>query len=283
MTCDSTNMIFATAYANGAPAGVIGTFGSGGAFAATGVITANSGGAAAAYYFGNTGTKYLSYDGTNFNLAGGILLAPQVNASGHLVATGDVYAGASGAAGIFRFGNTGTKYLQYDGTDFNLAGGTNLRVGSANVVAGGYYIAGGALATGAYFFGNTGTKYLQYDSANFNLIGGNLNLSNGIIFGGALAGSNGLDATFNTVTVGASGTICTLANFSGVVISTCWTSGTTEIIACGGGATSRIGGSSGANHTSSAYNSGAFGYSFFNNLGSTSTFGLMVLRTRTSA
>jgi hypothetical protein len=70
------------------------------------------------YYFGNSGTKQLTYDGTNFTLAGGQLL---VGSSG-------VWSGAGGATGLYLFGSSGTKYLSYDGTNYTLNGASTLTI-----------------------------------------------------------------------------------------------------------------------------------------------------------
>jgi hypothetical protein len=69
--------------------------------------------ATGAIYFGNTGTKYVNYDGTNFNMTGGGLgLGGDLTASRpSSVGTGAIY-----------LGNSGTRYLYYDGSDYILNG-----------------------------------------------------------------------------------------------------------------------------------------------------------------
>jgi len=47
--------------------------------------------------------------------------------------TGNAVVGSAGTTGSYLFGNTGTKYLQYDGTSFNLAGGPLLTTGALKV------------------------------------------------------------------------------------------------------------------------------------------------------
>ena len=69
------------------------------------------------YYFGNTGTKSLLYDGTGFYFNGGPLVVPAA-----------IWLQSSPTTGAVQFGNTATKYLNYDGTNFNMVGGP-LKVG----------------------------------------------------------------------------------------------------------------------------------------------------------
>jgi len=115
-------------------------------FVSSGHITAASpvNGNVGTYYFGNSGsgtggTKYLTYDGTNFSFSGGHLLT--LGTSG-VYSAGDVTAGnANAATGTFRFGNAGTRFLTCDGTNFIFAGGgvivngstTSIRPVGANV------------------------------------------------------------------------------------------------------------------------------------------------------
>jgi hypothetical protein len=139
--------------------------GSGGA-SFYGPVVAGGGGVAGSYYFGSSGTKYLNYDGTNFNLVGGGIVMNTPDC----VVVGNVWSRTSATAGMYQFGNSGTKYLQYDGTNFNLTGGSF-------VINAGAYVSGIvqsqlSATTGFYYFGNTGTKYLSYDGTNFNLAGG---------------------------------------------------------------------------------------------------------------
>jgi hypothetical protein len=56
-------------------------------------------------------------------VAGGVGVSLDIRLGGTLVASGAVYSGNSGATGYYNFGNTGTKYLNYDGTQFNFVGG----------------------------------------------------------------------------------------------------------------------------------------------------------------
>jgi hypothetical protein len=81
------------------------------------------------YYFGNTGTKYLSFDGTNFQFGGGALYAPGIISTANFVST---VTGAP-TTGSYYFGNTGTKYLTYNGTNFQFSGGAVIMTGGASI------------------------------------------------------------------------------------------------------------------------------------------------------
>jgi len=134
-------------------------------------------------YFNGSATRYLTYNGT-FIFGGAPLNVPATTASsspttGALTVAGGV--GVSGAlnvgsninanGGTYYFGNTGTKYLNYDGTNFNLTGGPFIVNSYINSVF--------SAATGSIYFGNVGNgKYLNYDGGSFNLVGGPLNVVN---------------------------------------------------------------------------------------------------------
>lgn len=94
-------------------------------------VVAGGGGTTGTYYFGNSGTKTLSYDGTNFIFSGANLYLPGTANAAFF--GGPVFAGysiAGGKTGVYYFGNDGTKYLQSDGTSFNLVGGSSLVIGN---------------------------------------------------------------------------------------------------------------------------------------------------------
>lgn len=148
-----------------------------GNMAFNGTLTAGASGATGTYYFGSSGSKYLGYDGTQFNLTGG-----QLACNSNIYAAGSVYSAPTATTGYYQFGNSSTKYLQYDGANFSLNGGTLFT--SAGIVTAGDILATGNLrlapnaTTGTLFFGTSGTKYLQYDGTNFALTGGSLYLNN---------------------------------------------------------------------------------------------------------
>jgi len=258
-----------------------------------GEITAGFTGAGGSYYFGNSGTKYLTYDGANFTLAGGpLFVTSSINASsnitatggGAVVASGEVYTGqANAASGLYRFGNNGTKYLQCNGTDFILAGGL------LNIYDN-LWINRGA-TTGIIQFGNTGTKYLNFDGSTiWTLNGGNLLVNGDVNSTGSIISrwtlgspSYNLDATVNTSTVAHTALIAIVPSFSGMVLLTNWTSGITELFVCGAGAVVRVSGSSGSTTVSVAYAPPQNGYAFYNQSGATATYGLMTFRTRSAA
>ena len=128
-------------------------------------LTATTG----SYYFGNSGTKYLTFDGTNFTLNGGPLFT-----SSSITAGSNIASALTATTGGYYFGNSGTKYLTFDGTNFSFVGGP-LYVNNANLLIG----SGGATAW--CYFGNSGTKYLQYDGSNFILNGGLLVVQQGVM------------------------------------------------------------------------------------------------------
>jgi hypothetical protein len=114
--------------------------------------------------------------------------------------SGTITAGVGGSAGIYYFGNSGTKTLNYDGIQFNLSGGSLFT--SNNITAGGSVWSVLSSTTGTYYFGNTGTKYLNYDGTNFSLVGGILNVTSS-----ALVGSGGAGAQVSNITLnGGAGT-----------------------------------------------------------------------------
>jgi hypothetical protein len=130
------------------------------AFNISSIVTATTG----LYYFGNTGTKYLSYDGSNYLVTGGNF---QINGTAIVTNPGN------GALGQINFGNSGTKSLSYDGTNFNLNGGQFV---AANAIW-----SQTTTATGVFYFGNTGLRYLSYDGSNYVLNGSNLLVNSGQI------------------------------------------------------------------------------------------------------
>jgi hypothetical protein len=127
----------------------------------TSILTTTTG----TYYFGNTGTKYLSYDGSNYFVTGGNF---QINGTAIVTNPGN------GALGQINFGNSGTKYLSYDGSNYLVTGG-NFQINGTAIVTN-----PGNGSLGQISFGSSGTKYLSYDGTSFNLAGGNLLCSNTI-------------------------------------------------------------------------------------------------------
>lgn len=140
-----------------------------------------------AYYFGNTGTTYLYYDGTNYNLTGG-----------PLAVASSIYSALSSTTGQYQFGNTGAKYLGYDGLNYSLVGGD---LYTLQIIAAGSIWARSSATTGAFQFGSSGAVYLYYDGSRFNMVGG-------VLFGIGYAGRQGTTGgsagnTFNTWWTGA--------------------------------------------------------------------------------
>ncbi len=127
-------------------------------------LTVQRGGAPTTGYvfFGNSGSKYLGYDGANFNLGsgtlsidGGLNTTTNVNVGGLLYVSGPITAQQSPTVGSYYFGISGTKYLNFDGVKFNFSGG-NLYVGTphGSVDA---PIAAGTAVSGIWPVGISGT------------------------------------------------------------------------------------------------------------------------------
>jgi len=85
--------------------------------------------------FGDSGTKYINYDGTTFFMNGGPLVVTTAAGYGN-ISGGDYFSTRAGAPtqGIYFFGNTGSKYLQFDGSSFALVGAATFVVGSPQVI-----------------------------------------------------------------------------------------------------------------------------------------------------
>lgn len=103
------------------------------------------------YHFGTSGTRFLNWDGTNFNLTSG---------GSNLLFDGTVWSRISANVGTYQFGTSGTRYLTDDGTYFSFNG--QLKVQS-NV----FSIIGGSANSGSYYFGNAGTLFLTTSGGNY--------------------------------------------------------------------------------------------------------------------
>jgi hypothetical protein len=84
---------------------------------------------------------------------GALTASGAINSGSSITATGDVRAGNGGATGTYRFGNTGTKTLLYDGVNYVLEGGTLVVNGSAiqaslNVTTGLDFVCSGGIYAG---------------------------------------------------------------------------------------------------------------------------------------
>jgi hypothetical protein len=131
----------------------------GGSIVSSGAISSIQSANVGTYHFGNSGSKYLYYDGTSFKLNGGPIA----------VADPTLYVGHAGALGTVQFGNTNTKYLTYDGTSFNLAGGGfSVLAGDIRAVR--------TPSEGVYFFGSS-SKYIHFNGTSFQLVGGDFVIS----------------------------------------------------------------------------------------------------------
>jgi hypothetical protein len=243
-----------------------------------GNITAGNGGTTGTYFFGNSGTKSLSFDGTNFVLSGGVnvILSGQL-----LVNAANITSGQGGTTGTYYFGNSGTKYLSYDGSNFNISGGP--LVTSGLILANSYIQSVQAANQGLFIFGSSGTKTLNCDGTNFNFVGGNLNAPGHASVAAAGGPSYTLDVTTTTYAVAVGANFLIVTNFSGLIISTSYATGLTDVFATGGGSVIRLGGSGGATaHTACGYAAPQAGYVLTNTSGVANTFGVAVIRTRLS-
>jgi hypothetical protein len=88
-------------------------------------------------YFNNTTTKYLQYTGGVFQLVGGTLNTTLGIGAGFDITVTQAASG-SPDKGSLLFGNTGSKYLHYDGANFILNGG-QLSISSGLAVQGALY------------------------------------------------------------------------------------------------------------------------------------------------
>jgi hypothetical protein len=114
------------------------------------IWSVRSGGTQGLCYFGNSGTKYLLYDGSRFFFTGAPLTVQDATASSSPTTGALTVAGGLGVSGQIR------------------AGAAILGVGVYSDQGGGY---------GTYYFDNGGTKYLQSAGARFYLSGGGLEIS----------------------------------------------------------------------------------------------------------
>jgi hypothetical protein len=285
------------------------------AIQATGIIRSQSTPTTGAFYFGN-GNNYLSYDGTNYTLGGGnTLIVPGLNGTGNVVSNASLYTGAAGTSGILYYGNTNTKYLQYDGTNFHMYGGAFYQHGAFDVT--GDMRAHWNANAGTYRFGEIGDRYLTFDGTNFIFNGGNIHTNGNALYSGALTASSNVNVTGsviatgnlhangnvtyngsvvatgsmdsgynvdgmgNTRTVAAGAVIAILSNFSGMVLVNCHQTGQMDLWLCGAGNVVKVG-TVGGSASSAAGAIPENGYVFYNNSGVTSAFGLVSFRSRSA-
>jgi len=153
-------------------------------------VTSGFSTAVGSYYFGNSGTAYFNYDGTNYRLRGGVSLGYS-GAAMYLNAD----SGAATAVGTYHFNGSGTKYITYNGGAFVLEGaGTVTKSLLANDISSSL---AANPANGSYYFGNVGAAHLDYDGT-FRMTGGAFYVTNSTIMAGA-GGATGI------VSLGSSG------------------------------------------------------------------------------
>jgi hypothetical protein len=211
------------------------------------------------YYFGNTGTKSLSYDGANYTLTGGQLTALQFVSTGNTLVQGALYVGYNQPTANMYFGPT-SHSLSFDGANFLLAGAPFITTGfsiisrsnttfapatpdNASFVANGNYGGGITFQDG----GGRGTIWGETNSLNFGIgnpsvkkimlsSDGALHFKNAGLSGayydtiaGAdrfFAGADGVGDTWRIYSV-AAGNIITVAYGGPVTITTAVTMSTT--------------------------------------------------------
>jgi len=119
-------------------------------------------------------------------IGGSIQSGGSIRNTGNIGADGIITAGNTSASGYYYFGNTGTKYLSYDGTNFSLAGG-NLTVLGVNVGVNGMASTGPVSVANLTSNGDItalhGNVYLQSSAAGANLPPGGYAMS--MVYGGA--------------------------------------------------------------------------------------------------
>jgi hypothetical protein len=163
-------------------------------------VTAGYAGTTGSYYFGNSGTKYLQFDGSNFRLT--------TTTGGAFVFDGsDFYLGVGGPSGRIRFGSTGTPSLLYDGTNFTFNGGNlynagnggNISIVSQDTRGSGATMTMAGNMAGLGFaglgFNASLSRMLYHDGTNYNLVGGRFQ----VVGAGATIDQN--------LTIGAAGTV----------------------------------------------------------------------------
>ena len=171
-------------------------------------------------FFGNTGTRYLSYDAANYSFIGATGANLYIN--GYVVlnaANYNIYSptltgtGASGSWGINVTGTAGniTAYT----INQNLGTTSSPQFSGLSVLGDITTYRPGASTTGAIFFGTTGGKYLYWDGANYSFVGTNGLYVNGSLVlhaanynnysptltGGNASGTWGINITGNAATV----------------------------------------------------------------------------------
>jgi hypothetical protein len=224
------------------------------AVVAYGAVYSGQGGVGGTVYLGNTGTHYLTFDGTQYVLA---------NAN---LSTGNISCGSITNSGTMYFVN-GNNYLITDGTNLiartigsfyvqNTAGALgNLITGSANlgaiitttinmqgntltagpvncgsvtatgnVASSGFLNVGYTTDYGLIYFGNTAGRYIEQNGAQFTFVGGRLNCNSDIHAVGNLhadggniflAGQNSLTRAAPYTNIYSGGNICLIAGDAG--------------------------------------------------------------------
>jgi len=149
----------------------------------SGNAVANSG----VYHFGNTGVKYLAYDGTTFSFIGAPLNVPATTVSTNYTNGALTIGGGAGFTG---------RVHARDGFAAGPAANGAMLPGDISVSR-----VGAAPASGALFFG-TSTAYLFYTGTSYDLVGGALQTA-GLGVSGAINITAPATSTPNIIRVGA--------------------------------------------------------------------------------
>jgi hypothetical protein len=124
----------------------------------------------------------------------GVFTATNFSVSGSIHAVDYIMAGMGGDAGRLYLGNTGGRYLDWNGSQFTLVGGS-LNLNNSALFAGPIYgkdiTADRGDGTGALFFGGTGSKYFYWDGTKFNLQGGGATIGGNVNVIGSLSADTG--------------------------------------------------------------------------------------------
>ena len=229
-----------------------------------------------------TGSDYdvrLTYSGGNATAGQGALNmeAAGFTLTGAFTANGIIRSNSYTQAPTHYFADTGI-YLTWDGG--NVATNGNF-YSHQSITSGAHYWCNGGVI---YFLANGGL-YMQHDGSNFWLRGSHFYTSNLIhsMEGFDSQGSYDFNYAMDTApvarSIGQGAIVCIVHNFSGVIITTCHSSGVTEVYVCGSGQVTRIGtsGGSGTNVLTAAPENGYVVYSAY---AGTAVFGVMTFRTR---
>jgi len=138
----------------------------------TNILTVGSGGATGGLYFGNTATKTLTYDGTNFAFNGASLHVTGGGltvSSGLIVSSGGLNVSGGGLAVTGNAGVTGNVTVSGNASAGGDVNGSDFHAVRASAPTQGYV-----------FFGNTLAAYQYWNGSVYSLIGGGLSVAGAV-------------------------------------------------------------------------------------------------------